>query len=101
MLKTFLEAYIFYNVFKMFFRSIVTTTDLKSGAELFCGYAPTVDGSTFLRLVFKDFLQYLDMDENSPTKTYYLENMKNNYQKVVNNMMNFDLETKFDSPIKP
>jgi hypothetical protein len=37
----------------------VTTKDLKAGDELFSAYAPTVDGDSFLRLVFKDFLEYL------------------------------------------
>ena len=83
------------------FRSVFTTADLKAGDELFCGYAPTVDGNTFLRLVFKDFLQYMDIEDKSPSKTEYLENMKNNYKKVVNGIMTFDLESKFDVPAKP
>ena len=76
--------------------------DLKAGDELFCGYAPTVEGGTFLRLVFKDFLQYMDIDENSGDKTKFLGNMKNNYQRVVTSLMDFDLETNYDVPlIKP
>ena len=74
---------------------------MRSGDELFCGYAPTVDGSTFLRLVFKDFLQFMDIDEKSPQKTEFLKNMKNNYQNIVTNLMDFDLESKYEKPPQP
>ena len=83
------------------FRSVVTTKDLEAGSELFSGYAPTVDGSTFLRLLFKDFLDYLDLDEESPKKTDFLEGMRNDYQKVFNNMINFDLSKYQQAPEKP
>ena len=74
---------------------------MRSGDELFCGYAPTVDGSTFLRLVFKDFLQFMDIDEKSPQKTDFLKNMKNNYQNIVTNLMDFDLDSKYEKPPLP
>ena len=74
---------------------------MRSGDELFCGYAPTVDGSTFLRMVFKDFLQFMDIDEKSPQKTDFLKSMKNNYQNIVTNLMDFDLESKYEKPPQP
>ena len=52
------------------------------------------------RQVFNDFLQYMDIDEASPGKTEYLQNMKNNYQKVISGLMSFDLEKNYDRPVK-
>jgi len=43
----------------------------------------------------------MDIEDKSPHKTEYLENMKNNYKKVVNGIMTFDLESRFDVPVKP
>ncbi len=78
----------------------MTTKDLPKDSELFCAYAPTVDGGTFVNLLFKDFLHYLDLDEDSPEKTNYLKGMKNDYQKIVDGMLNFDLDKNFKSPKK-
>jgi len=71
---------------------------LPKDSELFCGYAPTVDGGTFVNLLFKDFLHYLDLDEDSQEKTKYLKGMKNDYKKIVNGMLNYDIESTYSSP---
>ena len=52
-------------------------------------------------MVFKDFLQFMDIDEKSPQKTDFLKSMKNNYQNIVTNLMDFDLESKYEKPPQP
>jgi hypothetical protein len=77
-------------------RSIVTTKDLKAGQELFCEYAATVDGGTFVRQVFKDLANYMDIEEDDE-KEIFLENMQNNV-KVMTQSITHDPNKYYRKP---
>ena len=66
-------------------RSIVTTKDLKAGEEIFCQYANTVDSMTFVRQVFKDFSDFMDLSEDN-RKLDFLETMQNDYTLMLQSM---------------
>lgn len=66
-------------------RSIVTTQDLKQGQELFCQYANTIDSTTFVHQVFKDFSQYMDIQQDEE-RSDFLTNMQTNYEMMLNSM---------------
>ena len=63
-------------------RSIVTTQDLKAGQEIFCQYAGTVDSSTFVRQIFKDFSNFMDLEDDS-SRLNYLSDMKEDYSSML------------------
>ena len=67
-------------------RSIVTTKDVKAGQEIFCQYAGTVDSTTFVRQIFKDFSSYLDIHETAE-RVDFLQDMQKGYQEMLLSMM--------------
>ena len=66
-------------------RSIVTTKDLKAGEEIFCEYSNTIDSTTFVRQVFRDFTNFMDITEDEK-RTNFLENMENDYTAMLASM---------------
>ena len=80
-------------------RTIETTEDLQAGDELFCEYSPSIEGNTFLRQVYKDFINYLDLEEGEE-KTEYLNEIKTDYKRIVHNMLAFDPDKKYNKPTK-
>lgn len=66
-------------------RSIVTTQDLEAGEELFCQYSNTIDGTTFVRQVFKDFSQFMDINEEDK-RASFLGKMQEDYTLMLQSM---------------
>ena len=66
-------------------RSIVTTSHLKAGQELFCEYSNTVDSTTFVKQVFRDFTQFMDITDEEK-KSNFLETMQNDYTAMLASM---------------
>ena len=66
-------------------RSIVTTKNLKAGEEIFCEYSNTIDSTTFVRQVFRDFTNFMDITEDEK-RTNFLENMENDYTAMLASM---------------
>ena len=91
----------FSNLYFFFFRfgrirSIVTTKDLQAGQELFCKYAGTVDSTTFVRQIFKDFSNFMDLDDDGSRLTY-LNEMRNDYQSMMSSL-NHDPDKVYRKP---
>ena len=59
-----------------------TTQDLKAGQEIFCQYAGTADSSTFVRQIFKDFSNFMDLEDDS-SRLNYLSDMKEDYSSML------------------
>ena len=66
-------------------RSIVTTSHLKAGQELFCEYSNTVDSTTFVKQVFRDFTQFMDITDEEK-KSNFLETMQDDYTAMLASM---------------
>jgi len=77
------SIFLFYFIFRFGkIRSIVTTQDLQAGQEIFCQYAGTVDSSTFVRQIFKDFSNFMDLEDDS-SRLNYLSDMKEDYSSML------------------
>jgi len=66
-------------------RSIVTTKNLKAGEEIFCEYSNTIDTTTFVRQVFRDFTQFMDISQDEK-RANFLETMENDYTAMLASM---------------
>ena len=66
-------------------RSIVTTKNLKAGDELFCQYSNTIDSTTFVRQVFRDFTEFMDINEDEK-RLSFLKNMETDYTAMLASM---------------
>ena len=55
---------------------------VQAGQEIFCQYAGTVDRSTFVRQIFKDFSQFMDLEDDS-SRLNYLSDMKEDYSSML------------------
>ena len=77
-------------------RSIVTTKNLQAGQELFCKYSGTVDSSTFVRQIFKDFSGFMDLQDDG-SRLSYLNNMRSDYQLMLESL-NHDPDKVYRKP---
>ena len=66
-------------------RSIVTTKEIQAGQEIFCQYSSTVDTSTFVRQMYKDFNQYLDL-KSDDSRSDFLHNMEADYKVMMESL---------------
>ena len=54
-------------------------------------YGKVIDNFTFIKQVFKDYYTYNELDGDE--KVDFLGEMKNNYEVMLKNMINFDINT--------
>ena len=66
-------------------RSIVTTQDIQAGQEIFCQYSSTVDTTTFVRQMYKDFSAYLDLQTDNG-RSDFLQNMERDYKVMMDSL---------------
>lgn len=75
-------------------RSVRALTSLKAGTELTSMYGKVVDNFTFIKQVFNDYYTYNELDEEE--KVDFLGEMKNNYETMLQNMINFDIDKLYE-----
>ena len=63
----------------------MTTKDIQAGQEIFCQYSSTVDTSTFVRQMYKDFSAYLDL-QTDDSRSEYLQNMERDYNVMMDSL---------------
>ena len=76
-------------------RSVRALAPLKAGTELTSMYGKAVDNFTFIKQVFNDYYTYNELEDEE--KVNFLGEMKNNYEIMLKNMINFDINNLFEN----
>ena len=59
--------------------------NIKAGEEIFCEYSNTIDTTTFVRQVFRDFTQFMDITQEEK-RANFLETMETDYTAMLASM---------------